>query len=56
MFWCWVFYINLLFGIVVLLFGFLFLVEYVEKLVGCFDLFGFILLVLGFVMFIYVFS
>ncbi|KFN02062.1 DHA2 family efflux MFS transporter permease subunit [Bacillus clarus] len=54
--WRWAFYINLPFGIVVLLFGLLFLVEHVETTAGRLDLPGFILSAPGFAMLIYALS
>ena len=54
--WRWAFYINLPFGIVVLLFGLLFLKEHIETSAGRFDSLGFVLSAPGFAMLIYALS
>ena len=51
--WSWVFYINLPFGIIALLFGFIFLIEHKEPEAGPLDLPGFMLSAPGFAMLMY---
>ncbi|MFE7082914.1 MDR family MFS transporter [Priestia megaterium] len=51
--WPWVFYINLPFGILALLFGLIFLVEYREPKAGRLDLLGFLLSAPGLSMLMY---
>lgn len=51
--WPWVFYINLPFGILALLFGLIFLVEYREPKAGRLDLLGFLLSAAGLSMVMY---
>lgn len=51
--WQWVFYINVPFGILALLFGWLFLLEHKETAAGRLDLPGFLLSALGFSLLMY---